>query len=188
MEFISEGSASNSDEHDRYDAVDEETDDDDNAFFDSLDFLSSSSFRSNGSDFHRSPLDSDAEETVDSEDGIDPLIKSVGSNYPYIRRRKKLPDPVEKERGVSLWSLIKDNIGKDLTKVCLPVYFNEPLSSLQKCFEDLEYSYLIDRAYECGKQVGPYLKCHVIPVPSMQVSSLVRQPVHLLYIKYSLAM
>ncbi|KAJ4715143.1 Oxysterol-binding protein-related protein like [Melia azedarach] len=148
----SEGSASNSDEHDRYDAVDEETDDDDNAFFDSLDFLSSSSFRSNGSDFHRSPLDSDAEETVDSEDGIDPLIKSVGSNYPYIRRRKKLPDPVEKERGVSLWSLIKDNIGKDLTKVCLPVYFNEPLSSLQKCFEDLEYSYLIDRAYECGKQ------------------------------------
>jgi hypothetical protein len=50
--------------------------------------------------------------------------------------------------------MIKDNIGKDLTKVCLPVYFNEPLSSLQKCFEDLEYSYLLDRAYEWGKQVS----------------------------------
>jgi len=49
--------------------------------------------------------------------------------------------------------MIKDNIGKDLTKVCLPVYFNEPLSSLQKCFEDLEYSYLIDRASEWGKRV-----------------------------------
>ncbi|MFQ6642339.1 hypothetical protein Gotur_018606 [Gossypium turneri] len=48
--------------------------------------------------------------------------------------------------------MIKDNIGKDLTKVCLPVYFNEPLSSLQKCFEDLEYSYLLDRAYEWGKR------------------------------------
>ncbi|MFS7941577.1 putative oxysterol-binding protein [Helianthus anomalus] len=69
-----------------------------------------------------------------------------------FERRKKLPDPAEKEKGVSLWSLIKDNVGKDLTRVCLPVYFNEPISSLQKCFEDLEYSYLLDRAYHHGKQ------------------------------------
>ncbi|XP_076958552.1 oxysterol-binding protein-related protein 2A-like [Bidens hawaiensis] len=69
-----------------------------------------------------------------------------------LLRRKKLPDPAEKEKGVSLWSLIKDNVGKDLTRVCLPVYFNEPISSLQKCFEDLEYSYLLDRAYHHGKQ------------------------------------
>ncbi|XP_076937436.1 oxysterol-binding protein-related protein 2A-like [Bidens hawaiensis] len=69
-----------------------------------------------------------------------------------IARRKKLPDPAEQEKGVSLWSLIKDNVGKDLTRVCLPVYFNEPISSLQKCFEDLEYSYLLDRAYHHGKQ------------------------------------
>ncbi|XP_071919134.1 oxysterol-binding protein-related protein 2A-like isoform X1 [Coffea arabica] len=68
-----------------------------------------------------------------------------------IERRKKLPDPIEKEKAVSLWSMIKDNVGKDLTRVCLPVYFNEPLSSLQKCFEDLEYSYLLDRAYQHGK-------------------------------------
>ncbi|KAE8717516.1 Oxysterol-binding protein-related protein 2A [Hibiscus syriacus] len=74
------------------------------------------------------------------------------SRYPQIERRKKLPDPVEKEKGVSLWSMIKDNVGKDLTRVCLPVYFNEPISSLQKCFEDLEYSYLLDRAYEYGKE------------------------------------
>uniref|UniRef100_A0ACD5TMX9 Uncharacterized protein n=1 Tax=Avena sativa TaxID=4498 RepID=A0ACD5TMX9_AVESA len=66
------------------------------------------------------------------------------------KRRSKLPEPVEKEKSVSLWSMIKDNVGKDLTRVCLPVYFNEPLSSLQKCFEELEYSFLLDRAYECG--------------------------------------
>ncbi|XP_031376285.1 oxysterol-binding protein-related protein 2A isoform X2 [Punica granatum] len=68
-----------------------------------------------------------------------------------FERRKKLPDPLEKEKGVSLWSMIKDNVGKDLTRVCLPVYFNEPISSLQKCFEDLEYSDLLDQAYEDGK-------------------------------------
>lgn len=95
-------------------------------------------------------------------------MRFIGSNYPYVARRKKLPDPVEKEKGVSLWSMIKDNIGKDLTKVCLPVYFNEPLSSLQKCFEDLEYSYLIDRAYEWGKLVSSFLKYHNISFPSIK--------------------
>ncbi|KAL5698739.1 Oxysterol-binding protein-related protein 2A [Ranunculus cassubicifolius] len=84
-------------------------------------------------------------------------VESEISNfrYPHIERRKKLPDPIEKEKGVSLWSMIKDNVGKDLTQVCLPVYFNEPISSLQKCFEDLEYSYLLDRAYEYGKKPNP---------------------------------
>ncbi|KAK9270071.1 hypothetical protein L1049_025644 [Liquidambar formosana] len=152
---FSEGSASDSDDdNERVDAAEEETDDEENTFFDTRDFLSSSSFKSSGSDFRRSSFSSDDEDfyAVESEDGIDSSIRSVGTNFPHVRRRKKLPDPIEKEKGVSLWSMIKDNIGKDLTKVCLPVYFNEPLSSLQKCFEDLEYSYLIDRAYEWGKR------------------------------------
>ncbi|XVE55393.1 hypothetical protein DITRI_Ditri03aG0155000 [Diplodiscus trichospermus] len=150
----SEGSVTDTDDdNERVDAAEEETDEDDNTFFDTRDFLSSSSFKSSGSDFRTSSFSSDdgGINAVGSEDDIDPYIKSAGSNFPYIKRRKKLPDPVEKEKGVSLWSMIKDNIGKDLTKVCLPVYFNEPLSSLQKCFEDLEYSYLLDHAYEWGK-------------------------------------
>lgn len=134
--------------------MEEETDEDDNAFYDTRDFLSSSSFRSSGSDYRTSSLSSDDEIYSDSGDGVDPSIKYGGTKFPSAKRRKKLPDPVEKEKGVSLWSMIKDNIGKDLTKVCLPVYFNEPLSSLQKCYEDLEYSYLIDRAYEWGKRVS----------------------------------
>uniref|UniRef100_A0A7N0ZXI2 PH domain-containing protein n=1 Tax=Kalanchoe fedtschenkoi TaxID=63787 RepID=A0A7N0ZXI2_KALFE len=68
-----------------------------------------------------------------------------------FERRTELPDPLEKEKSVSLWSMIKDNVGKDLTRVCLPVYFNEPISSLQKCCEDMEYSNLLDKAYEYGK-------------------------------------
>ncbi|KAK3230726.1 hypothetical protein Dsin_002607 [Dipteronia sinensis] len=151
----SEGTATESDDdNERVDAAEEETDEDENTFFDTRDFLSSSSFKSNGSEFRTSSFSSDDEEiyVAESEDDIDPSIRGVGTNYPYVKRRKKLPDPAEKEKGVSLWSMIKDNIGKDLTKICLPVYFNEPLSSLQKCYEELEYSYLIDRAYEWGKR------------------------------------
>ncbi|GJY12742.1 oxysterol-binding protein [Tanacetum coccineum] len=88
---------------------------------------------------------------INQSDVMD-VINTTNSGQLQFERRTKLPDPVEKEKAVSLWCMIKDNIGKDLTRVCLPVYFNEPISSLQKCFEDLEYSYLLDRAYQHGKE------------------------------------
>ena len=62
------------------------------------------------------------------------------------QRRDRLPPPQQRERSVSLWSLIKEMVGKDLTRVCLPVYFNEPLSALEKSAEELEYSELLDAA------------------------------------------
>ncbi|CAJ2641416.1 unnamed protein product [Trifolium pratense] len=138
----SDGSGSEySDEQNRNDQSD---DDESDAFFDTYEILSSDHLRSNQEE-------SESEETSNPTRKCD--SKSPNEfNYPYINRRKKLPDPSEKETGISLWSIIKDNIGKDLTKVCLPVYFNEPISSLQKCFEDLEYSHLLDQAYECGKR------------------------------------
>ncbi|OMO55154.1 Oxysterol-binding protein [Corchorus capsularis] len=102
----------------------------------------------------------------------EPTVSAVKEDrefrYPQIERRKKLPDPVEKEKGVSLWSMIKDNVGKDLSRVCLPVYFNEPISSLQKCFEELEYSYLLDRAYKYGKEGNSLLR--ILNVAAFAVS------------------
>uniref|UniRef100_A0A0C9S939 TSA: Wollemia nobilis Ref_Wollemi_Transcript_9503_3010 transcribed RNA sequence n=1 Tax=Wollemia nobilis TaxID=56998 RepID=A0A0C9S939_9CONI len=152
-EKSSEDSGSESDyDNERQDGADEESDEDDNAFFDTRDFLSASSRRSEFG-YMRTSIDSDEGLAISSVvDGADRDMEKVGFDYPNVRRRMKLPEPKEKEKGVSLWSMIKDNIGKDLTKVCLPVYFNEPLSSLQKCYEELEYSYLLDRAYEWGKR------------------------------------
>ncbi|PIN07197.1 Oxysterol-binding protein [Handroanthus impetiginosus] len=166
----SESASESDDENERGDAAEEDTDEEDNTFFDTRDFLSSSSFKSNESDFRTSSFSSDDDElrVFEADDSIDPAIRSAGTNFSYIKRRKKLPDPVEKEKGVSLWSMIKDNIGKDLTKVCLPVYFNEPLSSLQKCFEDLEYSYLLDRAYAWGKSGNSLMR--ILNVAAFAVS------------------
>lgn len=148
---MTDGSATDSsDEHDRHD----HSEDEDDAFFDTYSVIS------NGSDHMRSGHESKPEEEVIPNGNCDAKspVGSIGFNYPHVKRRKELPEPVEKDNGVSLWSIIKDNIGKDLTKVCLPVYFNEPLSSLQKCCEDLEYSYLLDQAYEWGKMVSFYLQ------------------------------
>nr|XP_043614740.1 oxysterol-binding protein-related protein 1C [Erigeron canadensis] len=167
QEKYSASPSESEDDNDRGDAAEEESDDEDNAFFDTRDFLSSGSFRSTGSDIRSSSFTSDDEDQV-NEPEIDASIRSVGTDFPHVKRRKKLPDPVEKEKGVSLWSMIKDNIGKDLTKVCLPVYFNEPISSLQKCYEDLEYSYLLDRAYEWGKRGNSLMR--ILNVAAFAVS------------------
>ncbi|CAK9185773.1 unnamed protein product [Ilex paraguariensis] len=158
------------DDNERADAAEEDTEDEDHTFFDTRDFLSSSSFKSNGSDIRTSSFSSDDDGlyAFESEDGMDPSITSAVTKFPYVKCRKKLPEPVEKEKRVSLWSMIKDNIGKDLTKVCLPVYFNEPLSSLQKCYEDLEYSYLIDRAYAWGKEGNSLMR--ILNVAAFAVS------------------
>lgn len=130
--------------------------------FDLLHFISEWSTTESSDDIEKQELDeaSDEEEAnyLDANECFSELHLSGGSVVvdhmasnsidasAQVTRRTKLPDPIEKEKGVSLWSMIKDNVGKDLTRVCLPVYFNEPLSSLQKCFEDLEYLYLLDRA------------------------------------------
>jgi len=56
-----------------------------------------------------------------------------------------MPKPKQAEKVFSLWSIIKECIGRDLSRVCLPVYFNEPISALQKSAEDLEYCDLLDK-------------------------------------------
>ena len=47
---------------------------------------------------------------------------------------------------VNLWSIIKNCVGKDLSKIPIPVNFSEPLSMLQRVTEELEYSSVLDRA------------------------------------------
>ncbi|KAE8665026.1 Oxysterol-binding protein-related protein 1C [Hibiscus syriacus] len=167
---MSEGSATDSDaDNESRDGADIETDEDDGTYFDTNDFLSSEALRSasyrcretgTGCVFDKDALFSDCMCRPEKE------IRTI--KYAYVKRRDNLPEPKEKEKPVGLWSIIKDNIGKDLSGVCLPVYFNEPLSSLQKCFEDLEYSYLVDRALEWGKQENDLMR--ILNVAAFAVS------------------
>lgn len=61
-------------------------------------------------------------------------------------RRSKLPVPKPDPGDTSLWNLLCKNIGKDLSKVSMPVTINEPLNMLQRLCEELEYSDLLDKA------------------------------------------
>ncbi|KHN09795.1 Oxysterol-binding protein-related protein 2A [Glycine soja] len=139
--------------------MEEVSDEDEISYYDTKEYFTEHGFRC-GSTGGLDPMNMSGEVNTQCIDLENSLVGQTINEfrYPLIARRKKLPDPVEKEKGVSLWSIIKDNVGKDLTRVCLPVYFNEPISSLQKCFEDLEYSFLLDRAYEYGKSGNSLLR------------------------------
>uniref|UniRef100_A0A1I8ETP1 Oxysterol-binding protein n=2 Tax=Wuchereria bancrofti TaxID=6293 RepID=A0A1I8ETP1_WUCBA len=62
------------------------------------------------------------------------------------QRRTKIPE--RPQTSISLWSIMRNCIGKELSKIPMPVNFNEPLSVLQRISEDLEYSYLLDEGAE----------------------------------------
>ncbi|KAJ8255878.1 hypothetical protein COCON_G00197420 [Conger conger] len=63
-------------------------------------------------------------------------------------RRTGLPAPSPDTSSINLWDVLRKNIGKDLSKVALPVELNEPLNTLQRLCEELEYAELLDRAAE----------------------------------------
>lgn len=55
---------------------------------------------------------------------------------------KKVIDPKE----ASIWSILKKNIGKNLSKISMPIALNEPLSATQRLCEEMEHSRLLDLA------------------------------------------
>merc|ERR550519_1592917 len=63
------------------------------------------------------------------------------------QRRSKVPE--KPDISFSLWSIMKNSIGKDLSKIPIPVNFSEPLSFLQRLAEDFAYSEVLDKAAAC---------------------------------------
>lgn len=50
----------------------------------------------------------------------------------YLKLRDRLAITSDDRPPMSLWAVLKNSIGKDLTKISFPVFFNEPTSMLQR--------------------------------------------------------
>ncbi|RFU24198.1 hypothetical protein B7463_g12141, partial [Scytalidium lignicola] len=87
--------------------------------------------------------DSETKQEIVEYDGLE-LCSSFRGYEDGIRKRLKM-DADDRPK-ISLWSILKSMIGKDMTKMTLPVSFNEPTSLLQRCAEDMEYADLLDIA------------------------------------------
>ena len=81
---------------------------------------------------------------------FDDELENQGANLFQIldidQERRSLPFLRDPNKKPSFWKILKDLIGKDLSKVSMPVYFNEPLSLTQRSAETVEYNDLLDVA------------------------------------------
>ena len=93
---------------------------------------------------------------------ITALTKSINSN-----KRKRFYDPLydypkrtslptkKSDHGFSVWKVFKNAVGKDLNRFGVPVFFNEPISSLQKFCEPFQYAHLLNSA---AQEPNPYIR------------------------------
>ncbi|XP_030003865.1 oxysterol-binding protein-related protein 3-like isoform X2 [Sphaeramia orbicularis] len=117
-------------------------------FFDAQEYLLSSSSSENevsDDDSYISDVSDSVSMDTYSNEGGSERHNSVSSMVRLVRRRSTLPSP-SPTSSVSLWNILRNNIGKDLSKVAMPVQLNEPLNTLQRLTEELEYSELLDTA------------------------------------------
>ena len=74
-------------------------------------------------------------------------IQCLSDSFLNQGRRAQLPCPAPTgNEGPSLWGILRKNIGKDLSRISMPVTLNEPLGVLQRMCEELEYCELLDAA------------------------------------------
>ncbi|XP_042856257.1 oxysterol-binding protein 1-like isoform X6 [Penaeus japonicus] len=73
-------------------------------------------------------------------------VVAQANGRPKRQRRIRVPD--KPNYPINLWSIMKNCIGKELSKIPMPVNFSEPLSFLQRLTEDFEYSDILDRAVQ----------------------------------------
>lgn len=88
----------------------------------------------------------DAAAATGSGDDSQQAQTSASSRPRDVTYRKQLPATVTGEE-MSLFSILKKNVGKDLSTISFPVTFNCPLSLLQAAAEEYEYApLLLERA------------------------------------------
>ncbi|XP_018524825.1 oxysterol-binding protein 2 [Lates calcarifer] len=87
------------------------------------------------------------------DDHMSPSCNDVSGRELQPRRQRRTHIPDKPNYSLNLWSIMKNCIGKELSKIPMPVNFNEPLSMLQRLTEDLEYHELLDKAARCDSSL-----------------------------------
>jgi len=143
---------------------------DDESFYDAEDGFS---FDEDELNSNSDVVDAEEDTSDDSEEAANVVtdINSKINNYDVVIKRnmtstniKAEDTPVVVERRTTLphktipnsggfISIIRKNIGKDLSRVSMPVTMNEPINLLQRLCEELEYCELLKNA--CDETLSP---------------------------------
>lgn len=91
------------------------------------------------------------------------IVKLITDNPAFVKfpvpdgpeRREKMPVYRDPSKTINAWSILKHNVGKDFSRITMPVYVNEPYSLLHRVSEYIHY-------HECFRSANqtndPYLR------------------------------
>lgn len=102
--------------------------------------------------------------------------------------RIRLPAPMVPRDQISIWSILKNCIGKELSKITMPVVFNEPLTMLQRSCESIQYTHLLKMADQSEDPVErmEYICAFVIAGLSSNCHRIIKPFNPLLYETYEI--
>ncbi|XP_012992023.1 oxysterol-binding protein-related protein 2 [Esox lucius] len=86
-------------------------------------------------------------------DGTQGNNGSVPQENGIRKHRTTLPAPMFSRNNFSVWGILKKCIGLELSKITMPIVFNEPLSFLQRITEYMEHTYLINKACSLSNSI-----------------------------------
>ncbi|PIA13941.1 Oxysterol-binding protein [Coemansia reversa NRRL 1564] len=121
------------------------------------------------------------EVTKDVASGLDgrlvATIERVREQLDGFESRITLPAEAG-EVNVSLLSILRKNVGKDLSNIAMPLTMNEPLNALQTLCEELTYSVLLQRANEMDDSLDRlmHVAAFAISALSLKKSRVERKP------------
>lgn len=107
------------------------------------------------------------------------VVKTISIVDDYDKSLYPLPfEPIKREWDIpecthsppSMLSFLRKNVGKDLSQVAMPVTLNEPLSTLEKYSEMMEYCQMVDNAIQanCDASTGE----RILRISAFAISSL----------------
>lgn len=107
-------------------------------------------------------------------------------NNSRLFNRTRLPAPMVPRDQVSIWSILKNCIGKELSKITMPVVFNEPLTMLQRSVEGVQYSRFLQMADQSDNPIErmEYICAFVIAGLSANCHRIIKPFNPLLYETY----
>lgn len=86
------------------------------------------------------------ESSKNNEDNEDQMEMEKKPPKKAKEARTRLPVKQPEKNNANLWGFLKQCIGKELSKITMPVQWNEPISLLQRVAEYMNYAYLLKKA------------------------------------------
>lgn len=90
------------------------------------------------------------------------------------KSRSQLPSEMFDRSKLSVWSILKQCVDKELYRFTVPIIWNEPLSLLQRIAESMRYAPLLDRAASASTSVDrlKFVTAYVISTQSLNAGRI----------------